>query len=102
MQGFDNQRNSSKGAYLTEKEIKKIINDVFNEKSKFIIGKIFDKLARKSITIFISIIIGGFVVFSALTYFISILDENNKLRTELAICNIENKNLHSTNTSIKK
>lgn len=59
-------------------------------------------MVRKSISIFISIIIGVFVAFSALTYFISILDENNKLKTDLAICKIQNENLHLTKTSIKK
>ena len=51
MESFDNQRNSNKGAYLTEKEIRKIINDVLVKNSQSIQDRVINKLAKSAVGI---------------------------------------------------
>lgn len=83
MESFDNQRNSNKGAYLTEKEIRKILNDVLVKNSQSIQDRIINKLAKSAVGIFITIIIASFATFGALTYFISTTKENIELKSQV-------------------
>ena len=83
MQGFDNDRNRNKGAYLTENEIKKIINGVLSENSQSIQDRVISKLAKRAVGIFITIICACFATFGALTYFIQKIEENIELKAQV-------------------
>ena len=96
MESFDNQRNSNKGAYLTEKEIRKILNDVLVKNSQSIQDRVINKLAKSAVGIFITIIIACFATFGAVTYFISTTKENIELKAQVEKLQLDIQRLQNT------